>query len=166
MEAKLTTLQSYPSVAAAVSALSREECLAIATDMRAAACDPEAITTLLRTYPTLTVALLMIEERLQMLRTTTPPLDAAIAAHAAQAAAVVTTDENAEEIAMMNKYIQFSDEDIAALIDEDEKAVASAVKRAATLSLREINSLSTAEAEETRQIRERLIALGLPVNHT
>jgi hypothetical protein len=71
----------FTAVRDVVSALNRGDSLLLISAVRALAMqDENALVALCNTYPTLTMALLMIEERLGMLQTSSPALDAAIAA--------------------------------------------------------------------------------------
>lgn len=84
---------NLPSVRTAVESLSGEELLAIATDMRTLAVQSESVARqLLLQYPTLTTALLMVEERLGMLLTSSRELDKANLEHAAAHASEAPSD--------------------------------------------------------------------------
>lgn len=163
---------------AAVQSLSRVELLAIAADMRAQAAQSEAdARQLLLQYPALTTALLMVEERLGMLKTTTPALDAAAAAAgagagggdgaapapaagapptAAAAAAAAGSGADADDpVAMVRGILAMTDAAVAALPD-DQRESAVALRDAVLLPLHTLTALPEPRRSELLELREQL----------
>lgn len=152
-------------VAAAVEGMSRVELLAVATQMRALAAQSEAdARTLLLQFPSLTAALLMIEERLGMLKTTTPALDAAAAAAgpAADAGAEAGSPAAAADdgLAVVRGILQLTDAAVSALPD-DQRESALTLRQAILLPLDVLHGFAEPRRSQLLELREQLRGMGI-----
>jgi len=169
-------------VAAVVEGMSRVELLAVATQMRALAAQSEAdARTLLLQFPSLTAALLMIEERLGMLKTTTPALDAAASAAGplagsggggGAAAAAPPADGGSggggggggggadDGLAVVRGILEMSEEAVAALPD-DHRESAVTLRQAILLPLDRLHGFEEPRRSQLLELREQLRGMGI-----